>query len=215
MTGDVWPALPLAEWSDTYATLHMWTQIVGKTRLALAPMENHWWQVALYITPRGLTTSAMPFGTRTLAVDFDFLDHQLYLRTSEGATRSIPLVAQSVADFYAAYRAALGALEVDAHIMLRPVEVVTVRLRARGGRVALPPDPPPRRRRRRGGTARTVVFDGRARRAAVHRRDDLAPGRRVPGPAIVCEYSATTVVPPGWRLTVDRLGGLVLEATGS
>src|SRR5690349_12458519 len=125
MTGDVWPALPLAEWSDTYATLHMWTQIVGKTRLALAPMENHWWQVALYITPRGLTTSAMPFGTRTLAVDFDFLDHQLYLRTSEGATRSIPLVAQSVADFYAAYRAALGALEVDANTMLRPVEVVT------------------------------------------------------------------------------------------
>jgi uncharacterized protein DUF5996 len=125
MTGDVWPALPLAEWSDTYATLHMWTQIVGKTRLALAPMENHWWQVALYVTPRGLTTSAMPSGTRTLAVDFDFLDHQLYLRTSEGATRSIPLVAQSVADFYAAYRAALRGLEVDAHIMVRPVEVVT------------------------------------------------------------------------------------------
>jgi len=125
MTGDIWPALPLAEWSDTYATLHMWTQIVGKTRLALAPMENHWWQVALYVTPRGLTTSAMPFGTRTLAVDFDFLDHQLYLRTSEGATRSIPLVAQSVADFYAAYRAALRALDVDAHIMPHPVEVVT------------------------------------------------------------------------------------------
>jgi Family of unknown function (DUF5996) len=125
MTGDVWPALPLAEWSDTYATLHMWTQIVGKTRLALAPMENHWWQVALYVTPRGLTTSAMPFGTRTLAVDFDFLDHQLYLRSSDGATRSIALVAQSVADFYAAYRAALRALDVDAHIMPRPVEVVT------------------------------------------------------------------------------------------
>ncbi|HEV2749616.1 MAG TPA: DUF5996 family protein [Gemmatimonadales bacterium] len=124
MTNEVWPALPLDAWLDTYATLHMWTQIVGKTRLALAPMENHWWQVALYVTPRGLTTSAMPSGTRTVAVDFDFLDHQLYLRTSDGTTRSIPLVAQSVADFYATYRAALRALDVDVHIMPCPVEVV-------------------------------------------------------------------------------------------
>ena len=125
MTSDIWPALPLDAWRDTYATLHMWTQIVGKTRLALAPMQNHWWQVALYVTPRGLTTSAMPSGTRTLAVEFDFLDHQLYLRVSDGATRSIPLVAQSVADFYAAYRAALGSFGIDAHIVPRPVEVVT------------------------------------------------------------------------------------------
>jgi len=120
-----WPALPLAEWRDTYATLHMWTQIVGKTRLALAPMQNHWWQVALYVTPRGVTTSAMPSGTRTLAADFDFLDHQLYLRTSDGATRAIPLVPQSVADFFAAYQAALRSLDVAVHIMPRPVEVVT------------------------------------------------------------------------------------------
>ena len=120
-----WPALPLAEWRDTYATLHMWTQIVGKTRLALAPMQNHWWQVALYVTPRGFTTSAMPSGTRTLAADFDFLDHQLYLRTSDGATRAIPLVPQSVADFFAAYQAALRSLDVAVHIMPRPVEVVT------------------------------------------------------------------------------------------
>jgi Family of unknown function (DUF5996) len=120
-----WPALPLAEWRDTYATLHMWTQIVGKTRLALAPMQNHWWQVALYVTPRGLTTSAMPSGTRTFAADFDFLDHQLYLRASDGATRAIPLVAQSVADFFAAYQAALRSLDVGVHMMPRPVEVVT------------------------------------------------------------------------------------------
>lgn len=125
MTGDVWPALPLDAWRDTYATLHMWTQIVGKTRLGLAPMQNHWWQVALYVTPRGLTTSAMPCGTRTLAVDFDFLDHQLNVRTSDGATRSIPLVAQSVADFHAAYRATLHSLAVDVRIMPRPVEVGT------------------------------------------------------------------------------------------
>jgi Family of unknown function (DUF5996) len=119
----VWPGLPLAPWQDTYATLHMWTQIVGKTRLALAPMENHWWQVVLYVTPRGLTTSAMPSGTRTFAVDFDFLDHHLYLRASDGAIRSLPLVPQSVADFYGAYTAALRSLGVDVRIRPVPVEV--------------------------------------------------------------------------------------------
>jgi hypothetical protein len=123
--GTVWPALPFAEWQDTYHTLHMWTQIVGKTRLALAPMENHWWQIALYLTPRGLTTSAMPSGTRTFAVDFDFLDHQLYLRSSDGGTRALPLVPQSVADFYAGYMAALRSLGLEVRILPTPVEVVT------------------------------------------------------------------------------------------
>jgi hypothetical protein len=118
-----WPPLPLEAWRDTYATLHMWLQVVGKTRLALAPMENHWWQVALYVTPRGLTTSAMPTDTRTLAADFDFLDHQLYLRLSDGATRAIPLAPRSVADFYAAYRDALRSLGVEARIRPVPVEV--------------------------------------------------------------------------------------------
>ena len=120
-----WPALPLEGWQDTFATLHMWTQIVGKTRLALAPMENHWWQVALYVTPRGLTTSSMPVGTRTVAVEFDFIDHQLQFRTSEGETRAVPLVAQSVADFYAGYLAALGSLGVAPPIRPVPVEVET------------------------------------------------------------------------------------------
>jgi Family of unknown function (DUF5996) len=120
-----WPPLPLDGWRDTYETLHMWTQIVGKTRLALAPMENHWWQVVLYVTPRGLTTSAIPAGTRTFAVDFDFLDHHLYVRASDGATLAIPLVAQSVADFYAAYMAALRSLGIDAKIRPVPVEVET------------------------------------------------------------------------------------------
>jgi len=120
-----WPPLPLDPWRDTYTTLHMWTQIVGKTRLALAPMENHWWQVALYVTSRGLTTSAMPAGARTCTVDFDFIDHQVYLRASDGATAALPLVPQSVADFYAAFVAALRALSIDVTIKPKPVEVET------------------------------------------------------------------------------------------
>jgi hypothetical protein len=122
-TDTAWPALPLDEWRDTYATLHMWTQIVGKTRLALAPMENHWWKVALYVTPRGLTTSAMPSGARTVAAEFDFIDHQLYLRASDGASRAVTLAPRTVADFYAAYRAALDTLGVEAKIWPAPNEV--------------------------------------------------------------------------------------------
>jgi hypothetical protein len=120
---ETWPPLPLDQWQETYDTLHMWTQIVGKTRLALAPMENHWWQVALYVTPRGLTTSAMPAGTRTFSVDFDFVDHHLYVRTSDGADRSIPLVAQPVADFYATYMEVLHSLDLDVRIRPAPNEV--------------------------------------------------------------------------------------------
>jgi hypothetical protein len=119
-----WPALPLDAWRDTYETLHMWTQIVGKTRLALAPMENHWWQVALYVTPRGLTTSAIPLGTCTFAVDFDFIDHRLVLSVSDGATESIALAPRSVADFHADYVRALRGLGLDVRIRPVPVEVV-------------------------------------------------------------------------------------------
>jgi hypothetical protein len=120
-----WPALPFAEWEKTCDTLHMWTQIVGKTRLALAPMENHWWQVALYLTPRGLTTSAMPCGTRTLSVEFDFIDHALQLRASEGATRRIELRPRAVADFYAEYMGTLRELGVQAKFKPSPAEVAT------------------------------------------------------------------------------------------
>lgn len=120
-----WPALPLDEWRDTYETLHMWTQIVGKTRLALAPMENHWWQIPLYVTPRGLTTSAIPYGERTFEVAFDFLDHRLDVRTSDGSTRTISLASQSVADFYASYMTALRALGLNVRIYPVPVEVET------------------------------------------------------------------------------------------
>jgi hypothetical protein len=103
----------------------MWTQIVGKTRLALAPGENHWWQVALYVTPRGLTTSAMPSGTRTFEADFDFLDHTLFLRTSEASSRAIRLVPRTVADFYAEYMDALRSLDIPVSIRPVPVEVIT------------------------------------------------------------------------------------------
>ena len=120
-----WPALPLASWQGTYATLHMWLQIVGKTRLALAPMRNHWWQVTLYVTPRGLTTSAMPFGERALSVELDFIAHRLTLRSSDGSERVLPLAEQSVADFYAGYMAALQSMGAAVKLMPRPVEVVT------------------------------------------------------------------------------------------
>jgi hypothetical protein len=113
---DAWPSLPLADWQDTYATLHRWTQIVGKTRLALSPMENHYWQVCLYPSARGLTTSPIPYSNLSFDVEFDFIDHALIARTSEGDTRSLPLVPQSVADFYREYSALLGDLGIDTRI---------------------------------------------------------------------------------------------------
>ena len=82
-TGGDWPDLPLAEWADTCATLHLWTQVVGKIRLAHAPMINHWWQVPLYVTCRGLTTSPIPYGARSFQIDFDFIDHRLNILTSD------------------------------------------------------------------------------------------------------------------------------------
>jgi hypothetical protein len=118
-----WPALPIKAWADTYATLHMLTQIVGKMRLALAPMQNHWWQVALYVTERGLTTSPMPYGERSVAVDFDFIGHEVVVRTSEGGSRSIPLIQRSVSDFYSEYLKVLRSLDISIRIMDRPVEV--------------------------------------------------------------------------------------------
>lgn len=100
----------------------MWTQIVGKTRLALTPLENHWWNVPLYVTPRGLTTSPIPFQQRTFAVDFDWIAHQLLIRTSDGEERTIRLFARSVADFYQEYMAALRSLGIEVSIHRTPVE---------------------------------------------------------------------------------------------
>jgi hypothetical protein len=120
-----WPDLPPSGWRDTYDTLHMWAQIVGKTRLALAPMENHWWQVALYVSARGLTTSPMPHGGISVAVEFDFLSHELIIQTSEETRRSFPLAPMTVADFFARYLAALRGLGIDPVIYASPVEVET------------------------------------------------------------------------------------------
>jgi hypothetical protein len=120
---EAWPALPQAAWSDTCATLHLWTQIVGKIRLALTPAINHCWNVTLYPTVRGLTTSPMPYGTRTLAIDFDFIDNVLLLRTSEGQVRALPLRPMTVAAFYGQVMAALDELRTPVRIWPMPVEI--------------------------------------------------------------------------------------------
>ena len=88
---EIWPSLPLAEWRDTCATLQLWTQVVGKIRLAQAPLVNHWWQVPLYVTARGLTTSPLPYGALSCQIDFDFIDHRLVITTSEGRTANMAL----------------------------------------------------------------------------------------------------------------------------
>src|SRR5437764_5214633 len=120
---DAWPALPLDGWKDTYATLHRWSQIVGKVRLARTPWVNHSWHVTLYLTARGLTTSAIPYGTKSFQIDFDFIDHQLPIRTSDGDVRSVALRPRSVADFYRELMAALGDLGVETAIHPRPNEL--------------------------------------------------------------------------------------------
>src|SRR5262245_50862035 len=107
-----WPELPTATWSDTYSTLHLWTQIVGKIRLARSPWLNHSWHVALYVTPRGLTTSPIPDGARTFQIDFDFLDHMLRIASSDGKEQQFALAGQSVASFYTTVMATLAELGI-------------------------------------------------------------------------------------------------------
>jgi Family of unknown function (DUF5996) len=118
-----WPSLPLAEWRDTCATLHRWTQVVGKIRLAQAPMTNHWWQVPLYVTARGLTTSPIPHGTRVFQIDFDFVDHRLVIDGSDGRRAGFALVPCSVADFHRELMAQLAALGIAVKIWTMPVEI--------------------------------------------------------------------------------------------
>ncbi len=120
---EVWPSLPYAEWRDTYETLHMWTQIVGKIRLALSPMVNHWWQVTLYVTPRGLTTSPIPYGTHSFEIVFDFIDHHLTVYASDGATRYMGLYPRTVADFYRELMSLLRSLGIQVKINTTPQEV--------------------------------------------------------------------------------------------
>jgi hypothetical protein len=118
-----WPQFPLAPWQDTRDTLHMWTQIVGKTRLALAPTVNHWWNVPLYISARGLTTSRMPYGASGFSVEFDFIEHQLLVRRDDGRTWTTTLAPRSVADFYRDYMAGLQSMGIDVKIWPVPVEI--------------------------------------------------------------------------------------------
>lgn len=118
-----WPALPLETWEPTRATLHMWTQIVGKVRLALSAYQNHWWQVPLYVSARGLTTSAIPYRGGVFEIEFDFIGHALLIRTSEGKAKSLPLAPRSVAAFYAELMAALRALGITVKIWTTPVEI--------------------------------------------------------------------------------------------
>ena len=118
-----WPALPFEQWKDTCATLHMWTQIVGKIRLTLSPWTNHSWHVTLYVTARGLTTSPIPHGTDTFEIRFDFIDHHLRILKSDGGQRRLELKSRSVADFYKAVMAALDELGLPVKIDMLPNEI--------------------------------------------------------------------------------------------
>jgi len=120
---EAWPALPLEAWQDTYATLHMWTQIVGKIRKTLTPLVNHWWNVTFYVTARGLTTSPIPYGERTFEIRFDFIHHTLGIETCEGLKKQIELRPRSVADFYQEVMESLQALALDTKIHASPDEV--------------------------------------------------------------------------------------------
>ena len=120
---EYWPPLPLHEWQNTYRTLHMWTQIVGKVRMALSPPMNHWWHVALYVNSRGLTTGPIPYAPGVFEIQFDFQKHELNISTSEGPSASRPLRAESVATFYSGIFEALESLGIAVRINLMPQEV--------------------------------------------------------------------------------------------
>jgi Family of unknown function (DUF5996) len=120
---EAWPSLPLDEWQDTYRTLHMWTQIVGKIRMVLSPRLNHWWHVPLYVNVRGLTTGPVPYPRGIFEIQFDFQAHALKISTSEGANNTRPLRAECVADFYRDVFEALASMGISAEINLKPQEV--------------------------------------------------------------------------------------------
>ncbi|MGD0212707.1 MAG: DUF5996 family protein [Terriglobales bacterium] len=120
---ECWPALSLESWKDTYATLHMWTQMVGKVRLQLTPLINHWWNVPLYVSARGLTTSRIPYGPRAFEIWFDFIRHQLVLETTDGILKTIPLAPRTVAEFYTEFMEMLRSAGIEVKIWRMPVEV--------------------------------------------------------------------------------------------
>jgi hypothetical protein len=122
-TAEAWPSLPLEAWADTYATLHLWTQVVGKVRLAQSPWLNHSWHVTLYVTSSGLTTSPIPYDTRTFQIDLDFVRHAVVMRSSDGGTAGFALAPQSVATFYARLMEAMDSLDIHVTIRPRPNEI--------------------------------------------------------------------------------------------
>ena len=123
MENPAWPALPLDTFEPTRASLHMWTQIVGKVRLALAPYMNHWWQVPLYVGARGLTTSPIPYRGQTFEILFDFIAHELEIQKSDGTAKRIRLAPKSVAEFHAELMAALDAMDISVRVWTMPVEI--------------------------------------------------------------------------------------------
>jgi hypothetical protein len=123
MLENVWPALPYNDWKDTYATLHMWTQIVGKVALAQAPPLNHSWGIAMLVTARGLSTHTLPYGERSFTIEFDFVDHRLVIQASDGAARTLALAPQTVADFYRTTMDTLGEMNLPVKIWPMPVEI--------------------------------------------------------------------------------------------
>jgi hypothetical protein len=120
---DLWPELPLQSWQDTYSTLHMWSQIVGKIRLALSPKTNHWWEVPLYVNAVGLTTSPIPYAGAAFEIQLDFIHHRLVIQTSHATTRTIALAPRSVAEFYQELMSALASLGIEVKIWKMPVEI--------------------------------------------------------------------------------------------
>jgi hypothetical protein len=120
-----WPALPYEEWKDTYTTLHMWTQVVGKVALAQSPPLNHSWGIAMHVTPRGIITRTLPYGERAFTIEFDFVEHQLVVRISDGTVRAMPLRPQSVADFYRDTMRLLGEMGLSVRIWPMSVETAT------------------------------------------------------------------------------------------
>ena len=200
---DSWPALDYGEWQDSCATLHLMTQIVGKIRLAHAPLVNHWWQVPLYITARGFTTSAMPRGGRNFQIDFDLVDHRLCIDASDGRRDSIPLIPRSVADFYAEFMGRLRALDLETQIWTMPVEIAdpirfeqdrvhtALRLLARQWRLWPPGvlrlrlSPARRLRRRRGRAAGRLLQQGNRR---IHPHLRRGPRGRAPA-RIIARFS--------------------------
>ena len=120
---ECWPRLSLDSWKDTYATVHMWTQMVGKVRLRLTPLMNHWWNIPLYVTARGLTTSRIPYGQRAFELWFDFIRHQLAIETTDGILKTLPLVPRSVAEFYGEFMGMLRSAGIEVKIWRMPVEI--------------------------------------------------------------------------------------------